>query len=336
MDVSFPCYWVSKNDAGDVTGTVRTITRDELPAGDVLVEVAYSSLNYKDALAATGHPGVARQLPHVPGIDAAGTVVETSSDRFRAGEQVIITGYSMGESRFGGWSAYVRMPAENVVPLPAGLSLKEAMILGTAGFTAAQSVAAIVERGIESEHGPVVVTGASGGVGSIAVGILSQLGYQVVAVSGKPEAHPLLKQLGAAEIVSREEVNDTSTRPLLSARWAAAVDTVGGTTLSTILRSTLHRAVITACGLVGGAELPLTVYPFILRGANLVGIDSAQCPMDRRLEIWSRLAGPWKLEKLDSLAQPITLDQLNDQVQKILAGRLIGRTLVEPVSEMPH
>lgn len=329
MEASFPCYWVSKDDQGRVRGEVRHIESDSLPEGDVLVRVAYSSLNYKDALAATGHPGVARQLPHVPGIDAAGTVEESSSPEFPPGKEVLITGYSMGETRFGGWSQFVRMPAEYVVRLPAGLTTKEAMIYGTAGFTAAQSVAAIVERDVTPERGPVVVTGASGGVGSLAVALLAKLGFHVVAVSGKPAATELLTRLGAAEVVGRDVLRDASDRPLLSARWAAAVDTVGGRPLSTILRSTDHRGVVTACGLVAGAELPITVYPFILRGVNLVGIDSAHCPMDRRLEIWSRLAGPWKIEQLDSLAETTTLAGLDHYVQKILAGQIIGRTVVE-------
>lgn len=329
MDENFPCYWVFKGDDGQVRGEARRIDRDQLPPGEVLVRVAYSSLNYKDALAATGHPGVARQLPHVPGIDAAGVVETSDSEKFRPGDEVLITGYSMGETRFGGWSAYVRMPAENVVPLPAGLSLKEAMILGTAGFTAGQSVAAVVERGIRPDRGPVVVTGASGGVGSIAVGLLAKLGFRVAAVSGKPEAADYLKKLGAAEILPRDEVDDRSKRPLLSGRWAAAVDTTGGNILATLLRSTTHRGVVTACGLVAGAELPLSVYPFILRGVDLVGIDSAHCPMDRRLEIWSRLAGPWKLDRLDELAETIRLDQVDQYVRRILEGRIIGRTLVE-------
>ncbi len=328
----FPCYWVEKDADGQVRAEVRSIQLDQLPAGEVLLAVEYSSLNYKDALAATGHPGVARKLPHVPGIDAAGTVVASASDLFRPGDPVLITGYELGETRFGGWAGYVRMPSDYVVPMPAGLNSAEAMIFGTAGFTAGQSVAAIVERGIKPDRGPVVVTGASGGVGSIALGILSKLGYDTIAVSGKPAAAELLKKLGAKEILAREDVDDPSERPLLSARWAAAVDTVGGNTLGTLLRSTDHRGVVTACGLVAGTEIPITVYPFILRGVNLVGIDSAHCPMDRRLEIWSRLSGPWKLETLAELAHTVTLAEVGEQVQKILAGQVIGRTLVRPTA----
>ncbi len=330
MPNDFPCYLVRKDDEGLVRATVENVSLDDLPPGDVLVRVRFSSLNYKDALAAGGHPGVVRSFPHVPGIDAAGTVEQSESDQFAPGDEVLITGCSLGAARWGGYARYVRMPAESVVPLPAGLTLRESMIFGTAGFTAAQSVQAIVDRDIDPARGPVVVTGASGGVGSIAVALLAKLGFQVTAVTGKASAHDFLHDLGAAEILSREEVVDTSDAQLLKSRWSAAVDTVGGATLATLLRSTMHRGCVTACGLVGGDDLPLTVYPFILRGVTLAGIDSDKCPMAPRLALWSRLAGEWKLDQLESLVyDTVDLDGLPPAIDTILAGKVCGRTLVQ-------
>jgi putative YhdH/YhfP family quinone oxidoreductase len=330
MGREFPCYLVTKGSDGQVRGGIATRSEIDLPAGDVLVEVAASSLNYKDALAATGHPGVAKSLPHVPGIDCAGRVIESSSPRFAVGDEVLITGYGLGEDRWGGWAGLVRMPADFVVPLPVGLSLVESMIYGTAGFTAAQSVLAIQERGIEPGRGPVLVTGASGGVGTLAVALLAKAGFEVVAVTGKTTAHDQLSRLGAKSFLGRDDVVDSTSRPLLSSRWSAAIDTVGGQTLATIVRSTMHRAVIAVCGLVGGAELPLTVYPFLLRGVNLVGIDSAKCPMPSRLAIWSLLAGKWKVDRLGDLAETIDLSGIDAAVQRILAGQVTGRIVVVP------
>jgi putative YhdH/YhfP family quinone oxidoreductase len=328
----FPCFLVRKDASGNVSAGVEAITFDALPDGDVLVRVAYSSLNYKDALAAHGHPGVVRQFPHVPGVDCSGTVVESSADDFRPGDEVLITGYELGAGHWGGFAAYVRVPADWIVRLPNGLSLREAMIYGTAGFTAAQCVTAIVERGIEPGRGPVVVTGATGGVGCLAVAILAKLGYEVTAVTGKPDRHEWLRRLGAKQLLSRGDAIDTSGRPLLAARWAAAVDTVGGAPLATILRSMQHRGCVAACGLVAGPELSVNVYPFILRGVTLAGIDSAKCPQPQRLEMWQKLAGPWRVEQLDAIAEEFTLDELPDRVEKILAGQIAGRTLVVPKS----
>ncbi len=331
-DSYFPCLMVRKDGAGTVTAAVETITREDLPAGDVLIEVAYSSLNYKDALASQGQPGVVQKFPHVPGIDCAGTVAESRSPQYKPGDEVLVTGYDLGAGRWGGFSAFVRVPAEWVVPLPSGLSLRDSMIYGTAGFTAAQCVTAIVERGIRPQTGTVVVTGATGGVGSLAVAILAQLGYEVAAVTGKPGEHAWLHRLGAAKILGRADVVDKTDRPLLSARWAAAVDTVGGQPLATIVRSMEHRGCVAACGMVAGADVPLTVYPFILRGVTLSGIDSAKCPRPQRLEMWQKLAGPWRVKHLDDLAEVTTLDGLLKYVKEILAGEIMGRTLVVPKS----
>jgi acrylyl-CoA reductase (NADPH) len=329
----FPAFVARKEADGHIGSRVEHLTVDELPAGEVLIRVAYSSLNYKDALAAQGHPGVVQTLPHVPGIDCAGTVEESTSPDYRPGDQVIITGYDLGAGHWGGYAAFVRVPAEWIVPLPSGLTLRETMIYGTAGFTAAQCVAAILARGIEPSRGPVVVTGSTGGVGSIAVAILAKLGYEVDAVTGKAEHHDWLRKLGARTILSRDDVSDDSDLPLLRSRWAAAVDTVGGKPLATILRSTGHRGCVAACGLVAGADIPTTVYPFILRGVTLAGIDSANCPRRERLEMWKNLSGPWHISQLDWLADEITLDELPDRIQKILAGRIVGRTIVVPTSK---
>jgi acrylyl-CoA reductase (NADPH) len=272
-------------------------------------------------------------LPHVPGIDCAGTVEESASPDCRPGDQVLITGYELGSGHWGAYSEFVRVPAEWIVPLPSGLTLHETMIYGTAGFTAAQCVAAIVARGIEPGRGPIVVTGSTGGVGSIAVAILAKLGYEVEAVTGKLEHHDWLRKLGARTILNRGDISDDSDRPLLRSRWAAAVDTVGGKPLATILRSTQHRGCVAACGLVAGTDIPTTVYPFILRGVTLAGIDSANCPRPERLEMWKKLSGPWHVAQLGSIAEEITLDELPDRIQRILAGQIVGRTVVVPRSK---
>ena len=324
------CYLVSKSPAGDVHTDVIQRPLSDLPEGDVLIRVEYSSLNYKDGLAATGHPGVVRKFPHVPGIDAAGSVAESRSADVSVGGRVLVTGYELGSGQWGGWAEYVRVPAEWVVLLPEGLSLKEAMIFGTAGFTAARCVMALEHHSIFPDSGDVVVTGASGGVGSLAVRLLSRLGYTVVAVTGKTSAHGQLERWGAAQIIGRDEVDYRGDRPLLSARWAGAVDTVGGNILPTLLRATQNRGCVTACGLVAGAELPTTVHPFILRGVTLVGIDSAHSPSDERLAIWQKLAGPWKLDNLAAMTTEIDLTQLTEHVRKILAGQITGRVVVRP------
>jgi acrylyl-CoA reductase (NADPH) len=312
---------------------VEQLTLDDLPPGEVVIDVAYSSINYKDALACRAQTGIVRKLPHVPGIDCAGTIHVSSDPRYHAGDPVLVTGYDLGAPAWGGYSGKVRVPADWVVPLPSPLTARQAMTYGTAGFTAAQCMMALQLRDIRPERGEVVVTGATGGVGSVAIAILAKLGYQVVAVSGKPEQASLLKQLGAARIIPREEVDDHSDTPLLSAKWAAAVDTVGGNTLATIIRSLDHRGCVAACGLVGGADLPLTVYPFILRGATLFGIDSAKCPREPRLEVWEKLSDEWNVaEKLAPLAREVTLSQVPHEVELMLAGKNHGRILVRPVA----
>jgi acrylyl-CoA reductase (NADPH) len=271
----------------------------------------------------------------VPGIDAAGEVVESSSPQFRAGDPVLVTGYDLGVKRWGGWAGYARVPADWVVPLPSGLSLRQSMVYGTAGFTAALCVGALQDHHVAPGEGEVVVTGASGGVGGFAVMILARLGYRVVAATGKPQARQRLAKWGAARIIGRAEVSDEGKEALHSARWAGAVDTVGGTTLATLLRQTKGGGCVSACGLVGGADLPMTVYPFILRGITLAGIDSVWRPHSQRIEIWRKLAGDWMPEGLDLLAAEIGLNQLKHYVAKILDGQIIGRVVVAPIAGTP-
>ena len=273
--------------------------------------------------------GVARNFPHVPGIDAVGVVRKSEVEHYEEGDDVLVTGYELGSGVWGGWCNAIRVPADWVVPLPAGLSPAEAMTLGTAGFTAAQCVDALQHQGVLPASGPVVVTGATGGVGCLAVCILAKLGYTVTAVSGKAAQHDWLKQLGATEVVGRQAVDDPSGRAMLPSQWAGAVDTVGGNTLGTLLRSTDHRGCVAACGLVGGTDLTLTVYPFLLRGVRLIGIDSAKCPMDVRSRIWQLLAGPWKIDALAELATHISLNDVAAAVERILKGQLVGRYVVD-------
>lgn len=325
---TFRCYLVTQDANGKTSGQIVQRRLEELPEGEVLVRVAYSSLNYKDALAATGHPGVNKVYPAVPGVDAAGTVAASRVYEFVEGDPVIVTGFGMGSNRWGGLAEFVRVPQDWVVPLPYGLTLRESMILGTAGLTAAMSVDALIRHDVNPDSGDVVVTGASGGVGSVAVALLAKLGYDVVAITGKTAAHEYLRKLGAREILGREAVSDTNDRPLLSGRWAGAIDVVGGNVLSTLLRSMRHGGCVAACGLTGGHQLSLTVYPFILRGVTLAGIDAAWIPIAERNELWDRLADEWKLNSLPAMATFTSLADLPAYVDKILAGQLVGRTVV--------
>ncbi len=309
------------------TKQIRDCELDALPAGDVIVRVKYSSLNYKDALSATGNRGVTRKYPHTPGIDAAGIVAESAVHDLKEGEQVIVSGYDLGMNTAGGFGQYIRVPASWVVRVPLGLSIKESMILGTAGFTAALSVDRIIGA-VTPGDGEIVVTGATGGVGSIAVALLSQLGYAVVAVSGKEDAEEFLRKLGAREVISRQFFSTGSDRPLLTARWAGAVDTVGGDILAAAIKSTKPLGLVTCCGQVASPELSLTVFPFILRGVTLAGIDSQNCPMALRMRIWNRFAAEWKIEAIDDIYREVALTALPDEIDKILKGRQKGRVVI--------
>jgi acrylyl-CoA reductase (NADPH) len=317
-------------EAGEDNAYLRQIkkrTIEDLPDGDVLIRVNYSSLNYKDALSAIGNKGVTRSYPHTPGIDAAGTVVDSKTGKFKKGHSVLVTGYDLGMNTAGGFGQYVRVPAEWVVPLPAELSLKESMIYGTAGFTAGMSVFFLVDR-VNPGDGPVLVTGATGGVGSISVAILAKLGYTVAAVTGKTTEADYLKGIGAARIITRTEAADTSGRPLLKSQWAGVVDTVGGEILATAIKSTHPWGTVTCCGNVASPDLPLTVFPFILRGVRLIGIDSQNCPMDIRLQVWKNLANAWRIVDREGLGREITLDGLSENIDLILKGQQKGRVVV--------
>jgi len=301
----------------------------ELPDHDVLIAVHFSSLNYKDALSASGNRGVTRRYPHTPGVDAAGVVAESRSEKFRAGDQVIVCGYDLGTKIPGGFGQFIRVPAEWIVPLPTGLSLYESMIYGTAGFTAAQSVLRIVDHGVKPEDGKIMVSGATGGVGSVSVAILAKLGYQVTAVTGKSEEHGLLTQLGAVSILTRQEATDTSGKMLLREKWAGVVDTVGGDILTTAIRTARYGGIVTCCGNVASPELNISVYPFILRGVTLSGIDSASCALAVRQRIWQKLAAEWKINQLHDLARIVDLHHLNNEIDNILTGKTKGRIVVQ-------
>ena len=331
MTDRFAAYVVDKQD-DRVEGRMDSLSLENLPAGEVTIKVSYSSLNYKDGLACTGRGGVVRNYPHVPGVDAAGTVVASESADVAVGERVVVTGYDFGVGSFGGYAEYARVPAAWVARTPGGLTDYEAMALGTAGFTAAMCLLAMERNGAAPDQGPILVTGATGGVGSLAVDILSQQGYSVAASTGKPEQHDLLRELGAAEILSRDDVSltDEKPRPLLRATWAGAVDTVGGATLSNLIRTTRNGGNIALCGLVAGHDFAGTVIPFLLRGINLLGIDSVACPMAYRQTIWERLATDLKPRHLERLARVITLSELPRAVDDILQGKVTGRLLVEP------
>ncbi len=328
LQSSYKAYVSEKDEMGNCTNSLVTRSTDQLPKGDVTIRVVYSSLNYKDALSATGKPGITKKYPHVPGIDAAGIVIASSSKAFMINDKVLVTGYDLGTNSDGGFAELIRVPEDWVVPLPESLSLKESMTYGTAGFTAALCIQALQHNGVSPNGGDVIVTGASGGVGSIAVAILAQEGYSVIASTGKKEAYSFLKKIGAEIIIDRKELEENSDFPLLNSRFQGAVDTVGGKTLETVIRSIKLQGSVAACGLVGGKDLNLTVFPFILRGVNLQGIDSMHWPMKPRREVWEKLAGPWKLPSLESLSETITLKELDKYIDAILKGRVQGRTII--------
>lgn len=303
-------------------------TTDDLPPGDLLIKVRYSSLNYKDALSATGNRGVTRQYPHTPGIDAAGDVVSSTDMRFAVGTAVIVTGYDLGMNTAGGLAQYIRVPASWAVPLPAGLSYFEAMVIGTAGFTAALCIDKLQRMGATPGQGKVLVTGATGGVGCCAVTLLAQLGFSVSASTGKAINHDFLQRIGASEIVDRETLLVQSGKPLDKPQWANAVDTVGGNTLANVLKSVGYGGSVTCCGLAESAGLNTTVFPFILRGVNLLGVDSVELPVEVKTALWQRLASDLKPAKLLLLANTIGMEQVADFFGRFLRGQITGRVVV--------
>lgn len=324
---AFKALLVSEDNGAFVPAVVERNVAD-LPAGEVLIRVRYSSLNYKDALSASGNRGVTRAFPHTPGIDAAGVVEHSSVGEFAAGDEVIVTGYDLGMNTAGGFGQYIRVPAAWVIKRPKGLSLREAMLLGTAGLTAGLCVDKLEQAGLTPTAGPVLVTGATGGVGSIAVALLARLGYDVAASTGKAEQGEFLRQLGARQIVSREELQEGSEKAMLKERWAGAVDTVGGDILFNVVKALRYGASAACCGLTAGMVFKGSVAPFILRGVNLLGVDSVELPLVVKASMWDKLSLQWKLTNLESLAEEVSLEQLPQAIEQILAGKLVGRVLV--------
>ena len=323
----FNALVVNKDDEGKTSAAVEELSLDQLPEGDVTVAVEYSTVNYKDGLCIGPGGGLVRNYPHVPGIDFAGTVEASDDDRYKPGDKVVLTGWRVGEAHWGGYAQKARVKADWLVPLPAGLDNRQAMAVGTAGFTAMLAVMALEDHGIKS--GPVLVTGAAGGVGSVATAILGKLGHEVAAVTGRPETADYLKDLGATQIVAREEINETTKRPLETETWAGCVDAVGSTTLANVLSQMNYGGAVAACGLAQGMDLPASVAPFILRGVSLLGVDSVMCPKPRREQAWARLAQDLDMDKLESLTSHITLDEVIAAGADIISGKVRGRIVVD-------
>lgn len=331
MQEHFKALVLEEKD-GDRQATIQEIKLDFLPDSAVLIKVHYSGINYKDGLASDANGKIVNQTPFIPGIDLAGVVVESADERYQAGDPVLATSYEIGVSHFGGYSEYARVPADWVVPLPKGLTLKESMILGTAGFTAALSIQRLEENGLAPENGDVLVTGATGGVGSLSVAMLANKQYDVVASTGKSLDHDYLKSLGAKKVIGREDVYDGRISTLGKQQWAAAIDPVGGEPLASVLSQIKYRGSVAVSGLTAGGKVPTSVFPFILRGVSLLGIDSVYCPMEERIRIWERLATDLKLTQLEQhVTEEITLEQLPEKLPTILTGQVRGRVLVRLV-----
>lgn len=320
---------VLNNEAGVFSAALKQLAPEALPAGEVLIRVAFSSLNYKDGLAVTGKPGVVRKWPMVPGVDLAGTVEESASPSFKPGDEVVVTGCGTSETMWGGYAQLARLNAEFVVHLPPGISLKQSMGVGTAGVTAMMCVIALQKEGLRPGSKEVLVTGAAGGVGSVAIAILSNLGYKVVASSGRPELTDYLKRLGASEVIDRQTLSAPSKRPMEAERWAGAVDSVGGDTLAGVIRSLVSGGSVAACGVAGGPNVNTTVFPFILRGVNLLGIDSVRVPNPARVLLWAAIAKDLPLALLDSMIEVHPLEEYQSLGERILAGQTRGRVVID-------
>ncbi len=326
---NFRALLITKNEDGSFKRDLVERSMQDLPQGNLTIDVKYSSLNYKDGLSASGNPGVTRTFPHTPGIDAAGVVVECADGAFQSGDEVLVTGYDLGMNTPGGFGQRIRIPSEWAIALPDGLSLETSMLIGTAGLTAALCIDKLQRMGVSPGQGPVLVTGATGGVGSVAVMLLAKLGYQVSAVTGKPDQHEFLQRAGATEILSREILAEENPRPLGAETWAGAVDTVGGVPLSNILKTLSYGGSVAACGLVSSPAIDTTVLPFILRDINLLGVDSVELPRERKEAMWQRLASEWKISGLESLQHNLTLDTLSEAIDRILNGAKVGRGVVD-------
>lgn len=327
--MAFQALTLEKTNDSEVSSAISTLTEDQLPAGNVTVAVEYSTVNYKDGLCLAPNNGLVRDYPHVPGIDFAGTVENSTDDRYQPGDKVVLTGWRVGETHWGGFSQKARVNADWLVPLPSTLTTKRAMAIGTAGFAAMLAVLALEDHGMKSGDGEVLVTGAAGGVGSIATAVLGGAGYEVAAVTGRPEAADYLKSLGASRIVARNEIDTASNKPMESETWAGCVDAVGGEMLARVIGQLKYGASVAAVGLAGGAKLPTSVIPFLLRGVNLLGIDSVMQPYESRLKAWERLASDLPPERLDAMIQPARLSEVPDLCKQILKGQIKGRVVVD-------
>ncbi len=328
MQKTFKALEIRETEPKVFKRTIVSKEIDALPEGEVLIKVSYSSLNYKDALSSIGNKGVTRNYPHTPGIDAAGYVEQSSCDKFKANDPVIVTGYDLGMNTAGGFGEYIRVPAKWVVPCPEGLSLKESMVYGTAGFTAAISVYKLINAGVRPESGEILVTGATGGVGSIAVSILGKLGYTVIAATGKVDKKDMLVGIGASDIIDRKEIDDISGKPMLRSRWAGVIDTVGGNILASAIKTTHYGGAVTCCGNIADHTFSTSVYPFILRGVSLHGVDSVECDMPLRLKLWENLSSAWKSESLMNTICEVGLDQICERIDLMLKGAQAGRTVL--------
>ncbi len=328
-DLIFKALVVSEKEDKSFYRGIQEKRLSELPEGEVIIEVAHSSLNYKDALSATGNRGVTRRYPHTPGIDAAGVVYSSTVAKFTPGDPVLCMGYDLGMNTPGGFAQYISVPATWVMALPKGLSMFEAMQLGTAGFTAAQCVNKLIESGLRPESGEVLVTGATGGVGSVAIRLLAHLGFQVIAMTGKSDQMDFLLSIGAARVMAREKFLAGQSRMLLRERWAGVIDTVGGNILANALKGVVYGGTVACCGNAASAKLPVSVYPFILRGITLTGIDSSQCLMARRQAIWKMLAGSWKFTGLSEMCRLVSFTSLDNEIDNMLKGQALGRVVVD-------
>lgn len=328
METIFKAIIAEENNPGITWVSCRERKISDLPDNEVLIKVHYSGLNYKDALSASGNRGITRKYPHTPGIDAAGEVIESKVQDYKPGELVIVTGNDLGMNTSGGLAGYIRVPASWIVRMPENITPEDAMIIGTSGFTAASGIYEFINHGVKPESGEILITGATGAVGSMALAMLSKAGYQVVAVSGKAEAGEWLKSLGAKRIISREEADDSTGKPLLPGKWVAVLDTVGGNILSTAIRSVKDRGIVANCGMIASNMLNVSVFPFILRAVRLVGIASAETPMQRRLEIWN-LIQKIKPDNLKELSRTVSLEQVPDELKLMLEGKQKGKVIVK-------
>jgi len=327
--MTFNALVVEKTGQAEIFANVQELSDDRLPPGEVTVAIEYTTVNYKDGLCLQPNNGLVRDYPHVPGIDFAGTVEASEDSRYKPGDKVVLTGWHVGETHWGGYSQKARVKADWLVPLPQGLTTRQAMAIGTAGFSAVLAIVALEDHGLTPDQGAAIVTGAAGGVGSIATAILANLGYEVVAVTGRPETADYLKSLGTHRIIPRQEINTVSRKPLEAETWAGCVDAVGGEMLARVISQLKYGASVAAVGLAGGAALPTSMIPFLLRGVNLLGIDSVLCPLPQRLKAWRRVAKDLPLDKLDAMIRPAQLAEVPTLGSEILKGRIKGRIVVD-------